>query len=151
MPSRMVKLKKNLQLLSFDEQISEINFAIDGMLKVSNRFDVKEDTDTKYSAINHLKALRSKIIKDNKGIITFLYTLFVLIDYMSLNLKQNYNEKNKPKSSNIDSFKYSILISLHYYDIYYHPERISKLKPFENKYNFTHSTPNEFEINNLNI
>ena len=137
--------------MSFDEQISEINFAIDGMLKVSNTFDVKEDTDIKYSAINHLKALRSKIIKDNKGIITFLYTLFVLIDYMSLNLKQNYNEKNKPKSSNIDSFKYSILISLHYYDIYYHPERISKLKPFENKYNFTHSTPNEFEINNLNI
>ena len=151
MPSRMVKLKKNLQLLSFDEQISEINFAIDGMLKVSNTFDVKEDTDRKYSAINHLKALRSKIIKDNKGIITFLYTLFVLIDYMSLNLKQNYNEKNKPKSSNIDSFKYSILISLHYYDIYFHPERISKLKPFENKYTFAHSTPNEFKIINPNV
>ena len=97
MPSRMVKLKKNLQLLSFDEQISEINFAIDGMLKVSNTFDVKEDTDTKYSAINHLKALRSKIIKDNKGIMTFLYTLFVLIDSMSLNSKQKYNEQNNPK------------------------------------------------------
>ena len=48
------------------------------MLKVSNTFDVKEDTDRKYSAINHLKALRSKIIKD-KGIMTFLYTLFVFI------------------------------------------------------------------------
>ena len=56
-----------------------------------------------------------------------------------------------PKSSNIDSFKYSILISLHYYDISYHPERISKLKPFENKYNFIDTTPNEFEINNPNI
>ena len=33
----------------------------------------------------------------------------------------------------------------------YHPERISKLKPFENKYTFTHSTPNEFEINYSNI
>ena len=97
MPSRMVKLKKNLQLLSFDEQISEINFAIDGMLKVSNTFDVKEDTDIKYSAINHLKALRSKIIKDNKGIMTFLYTLFVLIDSMSLNSKQKYNEQNNHK------------------------------------------------------
>ena len=138
-------------LFSFDEQISEINFAIDRMLKVNSNIEIKESIDRKYSAINHLKALRSKIIKDNKGIITFLYTVFVLIDYMSLNLKQNYNEKNKPKSSSIDSFKYSILISLHYYDIYYHPERISKLKPFENKYNFTHSTPNEFEINNLNI
>ena len=41
--------------------------------------------------------------------------------------------KINPKSSNIDSFKYSILISLHYYDISHHPERISKLKPFENK------------------
>ena len=56
-----------------------------------------------------------------------------------------------PKSSNIDSFKYSIIISLHYYDISYHPERISKLKPFENKYNFSHITQNELEINNPNI
>ena len=59
--------------------------------------------------------------------------------------------KIRPKSSNIDSFKYSVLISLHYYGISYHPERISKLKQFENKYNFTHSTPDEFEINNPNI
>ena len=58
--------------------------------------------------------------------------------------------KINPKSSDIDSFKYSILISLHYYDISFHPERISKLKPFENKYNFIHITPNEFEINNAN-
>ena len=59
--------------------------------------------------------------------------------------------KINTRSSNTDSFKYSILISLHYYDISFDPERISKLKPFENKYNFTHITPNEFEINNPNI
>ena len=59
--------------------------------------------------------------------------------------------KINPKSSNIDSFKYSILISLHYYDISHHPERISKLKPFENKCNFNDINPNEFEINNPNI
>ena len=59
--------------------------------------------------------------------------------------------KINPKSSNIDSFKYSILISLHCYDIFHHPERISKLKPFENKYNFNGITRNEFEINNPNI
>ena len=59
--------------------------------------------------------------------------------------------KINPKSSNIDSFKYSILISLHCYDIFHHPEGISKLKPFENKYNFNDITPNEFEINNFNI
>ena len=59
--------------------------------------------------------------------------------------------KINTRSPNTDSFKYSILISLHYYDISFDPERISKLKPFENKYNFTHITPNEFEINNPNI
>ena len=58
--------------------------------------------------------------------------------------------KINPKSSDVDSFKYSILISLHYYDISFHPERISKLQPFENKYNFIHITPTEFEINNPN-
>ena len=52
------------------------------------------------------------------------------------------------KSSDADSFKYSILISLHYYDISFHPERISKLQLFENKYNFIHVTPTEFEISN---
>ena len=59
--------------------------------------------------------------------------------------------KINPKSSDIDSFKYSILISLHYYNISFHPERISKLKPFENKYNFSNITPSDFESNNPNI
>ena len=58
--------------------------------------------------------------------------------------------KINPKSSDVDSFKYSILISLHYYDISFHPESISQLQPFENKYNFIHITPTEFEINNPN-
>ena len=58
--------------------------------------------------------------------------------------------KINPKSSDADSFKYSILISLHYYDIFFHPERISKLQPFENKYNFIHITHTEFEISNPN-
>ena len=59
--------------------------------------------------------------------------------------------KINPRSSDEDSFKYSILISLHYYDINFHSVGISKLKPFENEYNFIHTTPNEFEINNPNI
>ena len=50
--------------------------------------------------------------------------------------------KINPKSSDSDSFKYSILILLHYYDISLHSERISKLKLFENKYNFNYITPN---------
>ena len=59
--------------------------------------------------------------------------------------------KINPKSSDIDSFKYSILISLYYYDISFHPERISKLKEFEKYYNFIHITPTEFETNNSDI
>ena len=59
--------------------------------------------------------------------------------------------KINSKSSDMDSFRYSILISLHYDDISFYPERTSKLRPFERKYNFTHITLNEFEINNHNI
>ena len=59
--------------------------------------------------------------------------------------------KVNPKSSDIDSFKHSILISLHYYDISFHPERISKLKPYENEHNFIHITPTEIVTNNSNI
>ena len=59
--------------------------------------------------------------------------------------------KLNPKSSDEYSFKYLILISLHYYDITFHPERVSRLRVFENKYNSNHITLNEFEINNPNI
>ena len=55
------------------------------------------------------------------------------------------------KSSDIHSFKYSILTSLHYYNISFHPERISNLKPYDNNYNFLHITPTEFQINNSNV
>ena len=68
-----------------------------------------------------------------------------------MNNYKNIMREISLRSSDIDSFKYSILISLHYYDISFHPERISKLKPFENKYNFKNITPNEFETNNPNI
>ena len=55
------------------------------------------------------------------------------------------------KSSEIDSFKYTVLISLHYYNVFFQPERISKLKTFETQYNFIQITPTEFETNNSNI
>ena len=55
------------------------------------------------------------------------------------------------KLSDIDFFKYSILTSLHCYDISFHPERISNLKPYDNNYNFLHITPTEFQINNSNV
>ena len=42
-----------------------------------------------------------------------------------------------PNCSNNESFKYSILISLHYYDLNNHPERINTLNKYINKYNFS--------------
>ena len=46
------------------------------------------------------------------------------IKSMSLNLMTNRMIKINPKSSGVDSFIYLILISLHYYDFSFHPERI---------------------------
>lgn len=59
--------------------------------------------------------------------------------------------KINPKSSNNESFKYSIIISVHYYEINCRPERLSKLGPYTNKYNFTETNPEKFEKNNPNI
>ena len=67
------------------------------MLQVNNNIEIKENIDRKYSAINHLQALRKKIILDDKEITTLLCILFVLINSISLNSEQKYNEKNKSK------------------------------------------------------
>ena len=56
-----------------------------------------------------------------------------------------------PNCSNNESFKYSILISLHYYDLNNHPERINKLNKYINKYNFSTSNYRDFENNNQSI
>ena len=59
--------------------------------------------------------------------------------------------KINPKSSDEESFMYSILISLYYYDISCNPERLSNLRSYINKYNFTDITAKGFETNNPNI
>ena len=59
--------------------------------------------------------------------------------------------KVNPKSSDEESFMYSILKSLHQYDISCNPERSSNLRPYINKYNFTDITAKGFEINNPDI
>ena len=59
--------------------------------------------------------------------------------------------KINPKSSDEESFMYSILISLHYYDISCNPERLSNLRLYINKYNFTDFTAKGFQINNPDI
>ena len=95
MPSEMSKLKKILTFrlafyflistvfLSFEQQISKNNLGINKMRCLNTMFDVKEDTNRKYNAINELKTLRKKIITDNKEIIRFLCTLFVLNNSLS--------------------------------------------------------------------
>ena len=59
--------------------------------------------------------------------------------------------KINPKCDNNESFMYSILISLNYYDIYHNPERITKLRPYVNNYNFTNTRAKEFEVNNQHV
>ena len=56
-----------------------------------------------------------------------------------------------PKCTNDNSFKYLILISLHYYDLKQHPERKNKLNKYINKYNFSTSNYRDFENNNQSI
>ena len=52
------------------------------------------------------------------------------------------------KCTNDNSFKYSILVSLHYYKLNNYPERINQLNKYLSKYNFTSSTYIDFENNN---
>ena len=56
--------------------------------------------------------------------------------------------KINPKYCNEDSFMYSIL---HYYDISYNPERITKLRAYASNYDFTNTTATGFEINNPHV
>ena len=59
--------------------------------------------------------------------------------------------KINPKCSDDESLMYSIIVSLHYYDISHNPERISTLRPYINNYDFTDITPQKFEVNNPDI
>ena len=63
----------------------------------------------------------------------------------------NIMRKINPKLNNNNSFKYSILISLHYYNIPDHREKTTKLDAYVNNYNFTNTNPTDFEKNNPNI
>ena len=56
-----------------------------------------------------------------------------------------------PKCTNDESFKYSILISLHYYDLKHHPQKINQLKRYEDKYIFKINDYIAFENTNPSI
>ena len=53
-----------------------------------------------------------------------------------------------PKCTNEDSFKYSILISLHYYELNIHKKRIIQLNKYTNNHNFESNNYDNFENNN---
>ena len=55
------------------------------------------------------------------------------------------------KCTDNDSFKYSRIISLHYYDLNTHKERTNQLNKYINTYHFKSNNCNDFEINNPNI
>ena len=56
-----------------------------------------------------------------------------------------------PKCTNEDSFKYSIIISLHYYELNTHKERINQLNKYIDNYNFSLNLFDTFENNNPNV
>ena len=56
-----------------------------------------------------------------------------------------------PKCTNEDSFKYSIIISLHYYELNTHKERINQLNKQINNYKFSFNYFDTFENNHPNV
>ena len=56
-----------------------------------------------------------------------------------------------PKCSNNNSFMYSIIISLHYYELSSHPERIKQLNKYLEKYNLNNTEYNQLEKDNPSI
>ena len=56
-----------------------------------------------------------------------------------------------PKCTNEHSFKYLIIISLHYYDLNTHKERINQLNNHKNNCNFTLNNFETFENDNPKV
>ena len=56
-----------------------------------------------------------------------------------------------PKCSDNVSFLSSVVISLHYYDLLPHPERLSKIKEYFKKIEFAGNIPESFEYCNKDI
>ena len=62
--------------------------------------------------------------------IYLLFVCFFILYFFKKYIMRTIN----PKCTNKDSFKYSILISLHYYDLNNHKERINQLNKYISKY-----------------
>ena len=75
MPIRMINCKKYVKSLSFNEEMSEITFSIDGIHNLNNMVNVKENINKKYRAINELKTLKRQIISNNKEIYIIMHII----------------------------------------------------------------------------
>ena len=139
MPNVINNFKRHLEFLIPEEQLCELNHI---MKEFNKSYLPCVNINKKVSMLNQLNILKNNLLIKHK-----LCQQFIRPDFNDKSIMRKIN----PRSFNIDSFKYSILISLHYDDISFHPERISKLKLFESKYNFIQTTHNDFEINNPNI
>ena len=123
MSNTLKECKNYLQFLTPLDQITEINHAIQDILTYKNKND---NINKKYSIIKQLNIIKKQLL---------------------IHIMRTINTN----ASNENSFKYSLLCSLHYFDILRNPQKISKLMSLENIYNFTHNTSKEFEIDNPNI
>ena len=83
---------------------------------------------------------------------SYLMCNYISIKILALKFSTIYiMHKINPKCSDEESFMYSTIISLHYYDISNNLERISTLRPYIKNYDFTDITPQKFEVNNPDI
>ena len=65
MPSYIEKIKKQMQLVTPDEQTARINHEIDTIEKINIRTGSIGRVKRKYTKLNQLKTMRNKIIAEN--------------------------------------------------------------------------------------
>ena len=138
------KFKKYIKTMHLNVQMYEVNEMID-LIHHSNIDDLK-----KVKIIIELKQIRYNVHILQQKRKHFNANKKNKQSHLNL-VQQEIMRKINPLCDKKDTFKYSILISLHYYDINCHPERITKLKPYEDKYDFTNTTYTTFEQNNPSI
>ena len=65
MPSHIEKIKKQMQLLTHNEQIVRINHEIDTIEKINIRTGSIDRINKKYTILNQLKAMKNNLITQN--------------------------------------------------------------------------------------
>ena len=65
MPSHIEKIKKQMQLLTPNEQIVRINHEIDTIEKINIRTGSIDRINKKYTILNQLKAMKNNLITQN--------------------------------------------------------------------------------------